>query len=103
MMRAISGRPSIPARLAGALALDGNPLRRASDRADAWIRVGLLAVFLIAGPMAAVAAGGWVHQTGTPGRGAGAHAVKAVLLQPAAAVHAGAGPGSGAQMWVRAR
>jgi hypothetical protein len=29
------------ARLARALGLDGNPLRRASDRAEAWIRAGL--------------------------------------------------------------
>ena len=47
------------ARLARALGLERNPLRRASDRAEAWIRVGLLAVFLIAGPMTALAAGGW--------------------------------------------
>ena len=71
------------ARLARALGLDSNPLRRASDRAEAWIRVGLLAVFLIAGPMAAHAAGGWARQMGAPERGAGAapvHAVEAVLL-----------------------
>ena len=104
-MRAVRVRPRVTTRLVRSFGLDGNPLRRASDRAEAWIRVGLLAVFLIAGPIAAQAAGGWVHQAGTPGRGAGAapgHAVKAVLLQPAAAVHAGAGPGSGAQVWVRA-
>jgi hypothetical protein len=106
MMRAVPGRPRLSVRLARALGLDGNPLRRASDRAEAWIRVGLLAAFVIAGPIAAQAAAGWVHQAGTPGRGAGAapaHAVKAVLLQPAAAVHAGAAPGSGAQVRVRAR
>ncbi len=94
------------ARLARALGLDGNPLRRASDRAEAWIRVGLLAVFLIAGPMAAHAAGGWVHQTGAPehaARGTPVHAVKAVLLQQAAAAYAGAAPDLGGQVWVPAR
>jgi len=37
-------------RLARALGLDRNPLRRATDRAEVWIRVGLLGIFLIAGP-----------------------------------------------------
>jgi hypothetical protein len=106
MMRAVPGPPRPSARLARTLGLDRNPLRRASDRAEAWIRVGLLAGFLLAGPIAAQAAAGWAHQAGTPGPGAGAgsaHPVRAVLLQPAAAVHAGAAPGPTAQVWVRAR
>ena len=45
------------ARLVRALALDGNPLRRASDRAEAWIRAGLVIIFLAAGPIAALAVG----------------------------------------------
>jgi osmotically-inducible protein OsmY len=45
------------ARLVRALALDGDPLRRASDRAEAWIRAGLLIIFLTAGPIAALAVG----------------------------------------------
>jgi hypothetical protein len=106
MMRAVPGPPRPSARLARTLGLDRNPLRRASDRVEAWIRVGLLAGFLLAGPIAAQAAAGWAHQAGTPGPGAGAgsaHPVRAVLLQPAAAVHAGAAPASTAQVWVRAR
>lgn len=105
-MRAVSGRQPTYAWLARALGLDGNPLRRASDRAEAWIRVGLLAVYLIAGPMAAHAAAGWVHRSGAPERAAGAarvHAVKAVLLQPAPAIHAGAAPDPAGQVWVPAR
>jgi hypothetical protein len=51
-MRTMPGRPRGRTRLARALGLDGNPLRRASDRAEAWLRIGLLAVFLIAGPPA---------------------------------------------------
>jgi hypothetical protein len=39
------------------LGLDRNPLRRATDRAEAWIRIGLLATFLIAAPMAALGVG----------------------------------------------
>jgi hypothetical protein len=41
--------------------------------AEAWIRVGLLAFFLIAGTIAAVAAGGWVHQAGVPRPAPGPH------------------------------
>jgi len=59
------GRPKRRARLARALGLERNPLLRASDRAEAWIRAGLLAVFLIAGPMTAIAAGGWAYHAGT--------------------------------------
>ncbi len=63
-MQTTPGRPCGITRLARALGLDGNPLRRASDRTEAWIRIGLLAVFLIAGPMAAGAAGGWAYHAG---------------------------------------
>src|SRR5215831_8144347 len=65
-MRTVPGRPRWKARLARALGLDRNPLRRASDRAEAWIRAGLLVIFLTAGPMAALAAGQWTaHAAGT--------------------------------------
>jgi hypothetical protein len=93
-------------RLARALALDGNPLRRASDRAEAWIRAGLLAVFLAAGPVAALAAGGWSDQMRAAQSGAGAapvHAVRAVLLQQARAAIVLDAPYGGGQVWVRAR
>jgi hypothetical protein len=103
MMQAVPGRPRLPARLARALGLDGNPLRRASDRAEAWIRAGLLVVFLIAGPVTAQSAGGWVYQAAMPAAAPPVHAVQAVLLQPAPALHAGPAPAPGAQVWVRAR
>jgi hypothetical protein len=81
------GRPRGFTRLARALGLDRNPLRRTSDRAEAWIRVGLLVVFLIAGPMAARSAGGWTYHAEMAG--ARVHAaqtshvkVPAVALQP---------------------
>jgi hypothetical protein len=63
-MKTRPGRPRGLTRLARALGLDRNPLRRATDRAEAWIRVGLLAVFLIAGPMAALGAGHWAYHAG---------------------------------------
>jgi hypothetical protein len=72
-MRAVTGRPRLTVRLARGLGLDGNPLRRASDRAEAWIRAGLLVVFLIGAPMAAVAAGlstAHAEGSGTSARGA---------------------------------
>jgi hypothetical protein len=87
-MQTMPGRPRGRTRLARALALDGNPLRRASDRAEAWIRIGLLAVFLIAAPMAAAAAGGWAYHAGVTAarvQAAPAHHVKAAAFQPASA------------------
>ena len=63
-MKIRPGRPRGFIRLARALGLDGNPLRRATDRAEAWIRVGLLGIFLIAGPMAALGAGHWAYHAG---------------------------------------
>jgi hypothetical protein len=78
-----------PARLARGLGLDGNPLRRATDRAEAWIRVGLLGIFLIAGPMATLGAGHWAyHAEVTVARvpAAPAHRVKPADLRPAPAI-----------------
>ena len=85
-MKTRPGRPRGLTRLARAFGLGRNPLRRATDRAEAWIRVGLLAVFLIAGPMAALGAGHWANHAGiTAARvpAASAHRVKpADLPQP---------------------
>ena len=95
------GRPKGSRRLARALGLDGNPLRRASDRAETWIRVGLLAVFLISGPIAAFAVGGWAYHAGItagPVQAAPVYYAKAAAFRPALAStypdragHAGAG------------
>jgi len=63
-MQTMPGPPRRRKRLARALGLDGNPLRRASDRAEAWIRAGLIAVFMIAGPLAALGVGGWAYHAG---------------------------------------
>ena len=85
-MKTRPGRPRGLTRLARALGLDRNPLRRATDRAEAWIRVGLLAVFLIAGPMAALGAGHWAYHAGiTESRvpAASAHRVKPAALRQA--------------------
>ena len=83
-MKTRTGRPRGLKRLARSLGLDRNPLRRATDRAEAWIRVGLLGVFLIAGPMAALGAGHWAYHAGTtPARVSAAptRSVKPAALQ----------------------
>jgi hypothetical protein len=77
-MKTRPGQPRGLTRLARALGLDRNPLRRATDRAEAWIRVGLLAVFLIAGPMAALGAEHWAYHAGIPAARAPGHASRAV-------------------------
>ncbi len=43
------------------LGLDGNPLRRRSDRIEAWLAPAAVALFLAASPVAGVVAGAWVH------------------------------------------
>jgi hypothetical protein len=102
-MRAAPSRPRWKARLARALGLDGNPLRRASDRAEAWIRAVLLVILLTAGPMAALAAGQWTARTAGTGTSVQPHAVQAVLLRPAIATAGHGAAVRGARVWVRAR
>jgi hypothetical protein len=87
-MQTMPGRPRRRMRLARALGLDRNPLRRASDRAETWTRIGLLAVFLIAGPIAALGAAGWASHTGASAPRAHAaqtHHAQAAAFQPALA------------------
>jgi len=43
------------------LRLDGNPLRRACDRAETAVLAVLVIAFLVGAPFAAVAAGSWAH------------------------------------------
>ena len=102
-------QPASPRRLARRLGLDGNPLRRATDRAEAWIRIGLLAVFLIAGPMVTVAtarAAAHRHVAETSAQAAdkrGLRADQAVLLQTAADPGGRFGAARSGQVRVRAR
>jgi hypothetical protein len=104
-MQTMPGRPR-GTRLARALGLDGNPLRRASDRAEAWIRVGLLAIFLIAGPVAAIGAGGWASHAGITGPRVQAmktHRVQAAVPTPAVTPTYLPGAGKGNWAWARDR
>ena len=85
-MSAIPARRARTTRLVRTLGLDGNPLRRATDRAMTWIRVGLLAAFLTGGPLAAIGAGQWMYHAGTAearAQAADRHSARAVLLTPA--------------------
>jgi hypothetical protein len=51
--------------LAARLGLDGNSLRRRTDRIAALATVGLLVVFLVAAPIAAIFAGHWAYRWST--------------------------------------
>jgi hypothetical protein len=88
-MRETASQPRGIARLGRAFGLDSNPLRRASDRAEAWIRLGLVAIFLIAGPLAALDAGHLAYHAGITGaqvQAARTHLDKALLVPPAHAI-----------------
>jgi hypothetical protein len=100
------GQPRGLTRLARALGLDRNPLRRATDRAEAWIRLGLLAIFLIAGPVAAFGTGHWAYHAGiTAARvpAAPTQRVKPAALQQAPTITDLPTVGQGGQAWTGAR
>jgi hypothetical protein len=72
------------ASLARKLGLDRNPLRRSTDRAEAWIRIALVLAFLIGAPLAAWGAESWaesVAPTAAHLQLAGEHRVLATLLR----------------------
>ena len=99
-------RPPRTTRLARALGLDGNPLRRSTDRAVAWIRVGTLAAFLTGGPLAAIGAGHWMYHAGTAearAQAADRHSARAVLLEPVTPPVTIAAASGDDQAWVLAQ
>jgi hypothetical protein len=71
--------------IARRLGLDGNPLRRRTDKIAGCLGALLLAVFLIGAPFLSVAAVGWAAHHGAAERGANRswHQVSAVLLRDA--------------------
>ncbi len=79
------------------LGLDGNPLRRRTDRIAACAAALLLAVFLIGAPFLSVAAAGWAGRPGATELRAerSLHQVPAILLQaaPKPAASVGGVPG----------
>ena len=104
-MSAKHSQPPRTTRFARALGLDGNPLRRATDRAVAWIRVGILAALLAGAPLVAIGAGHWIYHaamTEARAQAADRHTARAVLLEPMPPVTIGA-PGEVDQAWALAR
>jgi hypothetical protein len=109
-MRGMRIPSSWTASLARRLGLDGNPLRRGTDRAEAWIRIALVLAFLIGAPLAGWGAGRWaeaVAPTAAHAQLAGEHRVPATLLRGVPGDSDGPG-GSGydgvAQLgWAKAR
>lgn len=95
---------SARARFARRIGLDQNPLRRWTDRAQTWITAGLLAVFLIGAPLAAVAASHVEHAAGQRALQTQRtwHRVPAVLLEEAPGDDAFV-YGAPAIEWVRAK
>ena len=57
-----------PTRLARRLGLDGNPLRRCTDRIAACLAALLVVAFLIGAPWLSMAAVGWAGRTGETGQ-----------------------------------
>jgi hypothetical protein len=83
-VRGMQTSPTWPASLARRLGLDANPLRRSTDRAEAWIRIALVLAFLVGTPLVAWGAGHWagsVATTAVRARLAGDHRVPATLLR----------------------
>lgn len=100
-MRALARRGRSLARRWG---LVSSPLRRRTDRIEGWLRVGLLAAFLIGTPLAAVGTGQWTAAAMTrtaQAQAANDHHVAATLLPPVPSDSASAARGP--VSWVRAR
>ena len=72
-------------RLARRFWMGSSPLRRRTDRIEAWITAGLIAAFLAGAPLASVAAGRWVQHGGLLEQRAQQswHQVPGVLLETA--------------------
>ena len=85
IMTAVPAHLRMTVRLVRALGLDGNPLRRSTDRVIGWIRVGVLAALLIGAPLAALGAAQWMHHaavTEARTQATARHHVPGVLLRP---------------------
>jgi hypothetical protein len=83
-VRGMQSSASWTASLARRLGLDANPLRRGTDRAEAWIRIALVLAFLVGAPLAGWGAGHWagsVAAAAVDAQLAGDHLVTATLLR----------------------
>jgi hypothetical protein len=71
------------AALARRMGVDANPLRRGCDRAEAWVRLGLVLAFLVASPLAAIGLGHLTNDASARAaraERASEHLIPAVLL-----------------------
>jgi hypothetical protein len=72
------------AALARRMGVDANPLRRGCDRAEGWVRLGLVVVFLVASPLAAIGLGHLTNDASiraARAQAASEHWIPAVLLE----------------------
>lgn len=97
-------------RLVAALArragLDANPLSRGSDRAEAWLRIGLVLAFLIASPLAAIGLGkltSAASYSAARAQAASEQYVPAVLVEKVARAADDPLYGASGFVWARAR
>jgi hypothetical protein len=70
--------------LARRMGVDANPLRRGCDRAEGWVRLGLVVVFLVASPLAAIGLGHLTNDASiraARAQAASEHWIPAVVLQ----------------------
>jgi hypothetical protein len=70
--------------LARRMGVDANPLRRGCDRAEGWVRLGLVVVFLVASPLAAIGLGHLTNDASiraARAQAASEHWIPAVLLE----------------------
>jgi len=70
--------------LARRMGVDANPLRRGCDRAEGWVRLGLVVIFLVASPLAAIGLGHLTNDASiraARAQAASEHWIPAVLLE----------------------
>jgi F0F1-type ATP synthase membrane subunit c/vacuolar-type H+-ATPase subunit K len=92
--------------LARKIGLDANPLRRRSDRAEAWIRLGLVLIFLAASPLAAVGLGNLTNaasMSAARAQAASERQVPAVLVKKVSRATDNPLYGSSQLVWARAQ
>lgn len=70
------------ASLARRLGLDHNPLRRGTDRAEAWFRIIVVALFLISAPVVTLTAARWAGSVADSATRPSIRQVSATLLRP---------------------
>lgn len=96
------GREHLGAKGSGLAATNGV----GSDRAETWLRIGVLAGFLAGAPLAAIGAGHGTYHAGireARAQAAETHSARAVLLEPAPLVSGRLGILNDTQSWVRVR